>query len=120
MVGTKTVSKAGLTGWIPLILLAMYLVAAGLALAPLALRRSPIEGKSVFIGVLAGISTASGMACSMMAAALLPAYIAFPVFSGGTLLLVALAGRIVFVERIGPYGIAGILVGVCAIILLST
>ena len=79
----------------------------------------PIEGKSIVIGALGGIGTAVGLSASMAAASVLPGYIAFPIISGGTLLIVALIGRIVFKERIGPYGIAGIVVGACAIGLLS-
>jgi len=48
-----------------------------------------------------------------------PGYIVFPVTTGGNLFLVAAAGVLLFKERMGPYGIAGILTGILSLILLS-
>ena len=43
----------------------------------------------------------------------------FPITTGGNLFVVAAAGVFLFREKIGPYGIAGIVTGVLSIILLS-
>lgn len=48
-----------------------------------------------------------------------PGYIVFPMTTGGNLFLVAAAGVLLFREKIGPYGIAGILVGIASLVLLS-
>lgn len=48
-----------------------------------------------------------------------PGYIVFPLATGGSLVLVAAAGVLLFRERIGGYGIAGIMTGVLALLLLS-
>jgi drug/metabolite transporter (DMT)-like permease len=48
-----------------------------------------------------------------------PGYIVFPVTTGGNLFLVAAAGVFLFRERIGRYGVAGIVAGVLALVLLS-
>ena len=48
-----------------------------------------------------------------------PGYIVFPMTTGGNLFLVAVAGVLLFREKIGPYGVAGILVGIASLVLLS-
>jgi drug/metabolite transporter (DMT)-like permease len=48
-----------------------------------------------------------------------PGNIVFPVATGGTLFLVALAGIFVFKERVGPYGRAGLILGILALVVLS-
>jgi hypothetical protein len=40
-----------------------------------------------------------------------PGYVVFPMTTGGNLFLVAVAGIFIFREKVGPYGIAGILTG---------
>lgn len=119
MICTQAVGKLGLTGFIPVVLFFVYAIAGLMALVHMSRERKPIEGKSIVIGALGGIGTAVGLSASMAAASVLPGYIAFPVISGGTLLIVALVGRMVFKEHIGPYGIAGIVAGACAIGLLG-
>jgi multidrug transporter EmrE-like cation transporter len=49
----------------------------------------------------------------------LPGHIAFPLTTGGSLFVVALAGLILFRERIGPYGLCGIVLGIAALVMLS-
>lgn len=48
-----------------------------------------------------------------------PGYIVFPVTTGGNLFVVAAGGVLLYKERIGRYGIAGIAVGVLSLVLLS-
>jgi multidrug transporter EmrE-like cation transporter len=48
-----------------------------------------------------------------------PGYVVFPMTTGGNLFLVAAAGVFLFRERVGGYGIAGILTGILSLILLS-
>jgi drug/metabolite transporter (DMT)-like permease len=48
-----------------------------------------------------------------------PGYVAFPITTGGSLFLVALAGILLFKERVGPYGLAGLAVGILALVILS-
>ena len=115
---TKAISEFGMTRSIPLVLLIVYALATLMALWTI--REKRIEAKSVWIGLMGGFGTAVGMGANMTAASILPGYKVFPLVNGGTLLLVALAGRLIFRERIGPYGIAGIVAGIAAIVLLST
>jgi drug/metabolite transporter (DMT)-like permease len=48
-----------------------------------------------------------------------PGFVVFPMTTGGNLFLVAAAGILLFREKIGPYGIAGILTGIASLVLLS-
>ena len=48
-----------------------------------------------------------------------PGYVVFPMTTGGNLFLVAAAGIFLFREKVGPYGIAGILTGILSLVLLS-
>jgi multidrug transporter EmrE-like cation transporter len=49
----------------------------------------------------------------------MPGYIAFPLTTGGSLFLVATAGILLFKEKVGPYGIAGLTLGIIALVTLS-
>ena len=115
---TKAISEFGMTRSIPMVLLVMYGLATVLAFGAMTKKR--IEARSLWIGLMAGAGSALGMGANMTAASILPGYQVFPLVNGGTLLLVALAGRLIFRERIGPYGVAGIMAGIAAIVLLST
>lgn len=46
-------------------------------------------------------------------------FVVFPVATGGGMLLVAAIGRLIYGEQVGPYGVAGLLVGFLAMVLLS-
>ena len=97
----------------------MYLVASLLA-APAAIgRKQPFRLTNLWIGAMGGAGTAIGSAAVATIVGQLPGYIVFPVTGGGALLLVTLAARVFFRERISPYGIAGIAAGAAAITLLS-
>ena len=48
-----------------------------------------------------------------------PGHVVFPVTTGGNLFLVSAAGMLLFKERIGPYGVVGILTGIASLVLLS-
>lgn len=117
---TKAISEFGMTPSIPIVLLMMYGLAASLALIAVLMGKKRVEAKSLWIGLMGGFGTAVGMGANMTAASILPGYQVFPLVNGGTLLLVALAGRLIFREKIGSYGVAGIVSGIAAIILLST
>ena len=47
-----------------------------------------------------------------------PGSVAYPVANGGSLFLVVLAGVLVFKERVNPAGVAGIVTGIAAILVL--
>lgn len=48
-----------------------------------------------------------------------PGFLVYPIAVGANVLFVAIGGVVVFRERLGPYGMAGISCGLVAILLLS-
>jgi multidrug transporter EmrE-like cation transporter len=48
-----------------------------------------------------------------------PGHVAFPITTGGSLFLVAAAGLVLFKERVGAYGLAGLALGIMALVALS-
>jgi drug/metabolite transporter (DMT)-like permease len=46
-------------------------------------------------------------------------HVVFSISTGGTLFVVALAGVLAFREKVGPYGKAGLVIGILSILLLS-
>lgn len=49
-----------------------------------------------------------------------PGEVVFPITTGGSLIVVALAGILLFKEKVAWQGVAGILIGILALVLLST
>jgi hypothetical protein len=104
--GLKILTERGLaTQYQAQYLLYWYLGACVFAFA--ALWRSGLRptGREVGLGAL----MAHGM----------PGHVAFPITTGGSLLLVAAAGLLLFREKIGAYGIAGMVLGIMALVGLS-
>jgi drug/metabolite transporter (DMT)-like permease len=119
MVGMKAVDGFKLEHFLPVILFMQYTLGTALGL-PMVLRaKKPISRAAVWIGVLGGITSAIGMGACITAVGIIPGYIVFPVIQGGTLLAGVLFGMLVFRERVGPFGVAGIVAGTAAIVVLS-
>jgi drug/metabolite transporter (DMT)-like permease len=116
-VGLKAATQMKAASAVPFALLVMYATGSLAAAGPAKWR--PIERKNALIGAMAGLGASVGSVAAGRALQSLPGYIVFPMYCGGTILLVVLAGRVIFREKIGPYGLAGILVGMAAIALLS-
>ena len=119
MVIQKTVSEMKSPSAIPMAVLFMQIAAVIPALIAVLLDRKPLDRTGLWVGAMGGLAGATGTTFVCLAARELPGYIVFPVSGGGNLLFVALIARIVFKEKIGAYGIAGIAVGIAAITLLS-
>lgn len=119
-IGAKAVGPLGLSAHIPLVLASMYFVGALACLAVMCAGRSRFQRRSVAVGLLGAAGSVAGSGCLILSASLIPGYIAFPISSGGTLMLVALIGRLAFREKIGAYGILGIASGAAGIALLSS
>jgi drug/metabolite transporter (DMT)-like permease len=67
-----------------------------------------------------GVGSFGGQLFSLLALERnVPGYVVFPMTTGGNLFLVAAAGIFIFREKVGPYGIAGILTGILSLVLLS-
>jgi drug/metabolite transporter (DMT)-like permease len=96
--------------------------AAGFLLALAAflrLRKRP-SPKECGFAALMGLASFGGQLCTSLSLEHgVPGHIAFPITTGGSLFVVAAGGRVLFHERIGAYGIAGIISGIAALVLLS-
>jgi glucose uptake protein GlcU len=100
----------------------LWWYAGGLAfgLASFIVTRSRFYMRDVVMALGIGIGSFSGQLFSLLALEQgVPGYIVFPMTTGGNLFLVALAGVFIFRERIGIYGVAGILMGILSLVLLS-
>ncbi|HEX2524126.1 MAG TPA: hypothetical protein VHP35_18610 [Terriglobia bacterium] len=82
--------------------------------------RIRLTQRDLVIGGLMGAASVGGQFSLLSALENgIPGHIAFPLANGGGLFLVALIGVVAFGERVGGYGIAGIILGIGATILLS-
>jgi drug/metabolite transporter (DMT)-like permease len=118
--GLKVLSERGLAGYQSEYLLFWY--AGGFAFAMAALLRSRLRPypREVLLGAVMGGCSLAGQSFTGMALARgVPGHIAFPLTTGGSLFLVAAAGLFLFNERVGPYGIAGLVLGISALVALS-
>jgi multidrug transporter EmrE-like cation transporter len=87
---------------------------------PMLLKRLKGFGNAAGWGALTAILSIGGQVA--MANALdsgLPGSIVFPVTVGGSILVVAIAGRFVFAEKMHPLSWTGVVIGFIAVILLS-
>ena len=74
----------------------------------------PLVGGALGLASVLG-QTSVGLALSQG----LPGSMVYPTTMAGGLFIVVAAGVVLFGERIGPYGIAGVLLGIASIALLS-
>ena len=100
----------------------LWWYAGGLAfgLAAFLATRGRFHGRELAIAFGIGMGSFGGQLFSLLALEQkVPGYIVFPITTGGNLFLVAAAGVLLFREKIGPYGVAGILTGMLSLVLLS-
>jgi multidrug transporter EmrE-like cation transporter len=91
-----------------------------LGLGTFLLTRSRFRGIELLMALGIGIGSFGGQFFSLLALEQhVPGYIVFPITTGGNLFLVAAAGVLFFQEKVGPYGVAGIVTGILSIVLLS-
>jgi multidrug transporter EmrE-like cation transporter len=84
--------------------------------------RNPLATKRVDLAVGIALGTASVTGQTFLGMALgggLPGSVVYPIALAGGLFIVVGAGFFLFKERVGPYGVAGIALGLVSIILLS-
>ncbi len=77
-------------------------------------------GREVWLGALMGACSLLGQAFTGLALSHgVPGHVAFPITTGGSLFLVAAAGLLLFKEKVGAYGMAGMVLGIAALVALS-
>ncbi len=119
--GLKILSEQGLAGrYQAQYLLYWYLGAFVFAVLAFLRRRFPLYRREIWLGALMGACSLLGQAFTGLALSNgIPGHIAFPMTTGGSLFLVATAGLVLFREKVGVYGLAGLALGIIALVALS-
>jgi drug/metabolite transporter (DMT)-like permease len=119
--GLKILAALGLaTQYTSMYLVFWYLGGGAFMLILLARDRRMPARSDMMVGAGLGIFSTCGQTCMGLALASgLPGNVVFPVALAGGLFVVVLAAVTIFKERIGPAGIAGILLGIISVALLS-
>ncbi len=118
--GLKVLTVHGLASHRSQYLFYWYLGGFVFALAALFVSRAGVLGREVVLGALMGGASFAGQSFTALALSKsVPGHIVFPLTTGGSLFLVALAGFLLFKERVGPYGFCGILLGIASLVMLS-
>jgi drug/metabolite transporter (DMT)-like permease len=77
------------------------------------------NGREALISAGMAVASVAGNICIVKALGMnVPGTIAYPVANGGSLFLVVLTGLLAFRERVNPVGIAGIVLGIAATLVL--
>jgi drug/metabolite transporter (DMT)-like permease len=118
--GLKVLTEKHLDRYESQYLIFWYLGGLLLALLAFGFRNLRFSRWEILLGTAMGFGSLGGQFFTGKAlAAGIPGHIAFPITTGGSLFLVALAGILVFKERVGPYGLAGLVIGILSLIVLS-
>jgi multidrug transporter EmrE-like cation transporter len=118
--GLKVLATRGLAAYQSQYLLCWYVGGFVFAMAALLAGRTGVNAREVLLGAAMGACSLAGQSFTARALAKgLPGHIAFPLTTGGSLFLVALAGIVLFKERIGPFGLCGVILGVASLVMLS-
>lgn len=97
-----------------------YLAGSGLAATVYLIGRRRPRRLEILIALAMGLCSLLGqLGMALALAGGVPGYVVFPVATGGGMLLVVLAGVLLFRERITLWGYLGVLVGCIALALLS-
>jgi drug/metabolite transporter (DMT)-like permease len=118
--GLKILSERNLASYQPQYLVYWYL--GGAVFGALAFFRGArhVETREVGLGAAMGLCSLCGQTFTGLALAQgVPGHVAFPLTTGGSLFLVAAAGILLFKERVGAYGVGGIVLGIVSLIMLS-
>lgn len=101
-------------------LLWWYVGGLALGLSVFLVSRTRLFLREIAFGFAIGLGSFGGQLFSSLALEQgVPGHIVFPATTGGNLFLVAAAGLLLFREKLGPYGIAGVLTGITSLVLLS-
>jgi multidrug transporter EmrE-like cation transporter len=84
------------------------------------LRGKPPSGSEILVGSMMGLASVCGQFSMGLAMTHgVAGNVVFPIAMGSSIFIVATAGVLIFKERVGPYGKAGIVIGLFAAVLLG-
>ena len=119
--GLKVLAERGLTARYESQYL-FYWYLGWLLLSTIILVRRPLlpYRREIAIGAAMGLCSLAGQYFTGLALSHdVAGHVAFSISTGGTLFVVALAGVLLFRERVGPFGVAGLALGILSIFVLS-
>ncbi len=101
--------------------LVLWYLAGALLLAAVYFRQRMRSRRSdLAVGAALGLASVAGQTSLGLAlSGGIPGAIVYPVTLGGGLFIVVGVGVLLFKERVGPFGVAGIALGIISIVLLS-
>ncbi len=119
--GLKVLPAWGLSSSIQYPYLTVWYAAGLLSIGvPMLVRGLKAGRKEMWCGaILAALSIVGQLAMASALQSGLPGNVVFPVTIGGSILIVALAGRLLFAEKMHPLSWTGVIVGCLAVVLLS-
>ncbi len=115
----KLFQEYGLTRHKGLFLLLVFFTALMISGGALLRQRGRIRWGDVVLGILVGIPNMLTSLFLIMSFATVPAAVAFPVYGAGTIVLIALGGRVLFRETLRKREWAAIAIAVVAVILMQ-
>jgi multidrug transporter EmrE-like cation transporter len=87
---------------------------------PLILKGMRVRKTELFWGGVAGVLSIGGqIAMAVALSSGVPGHVVFPIAIGGSIFVVALAGRLIFGERVNPPTALGLALGFIAVVLLG-
>jgi multidrug transporter EmrE-like cation transporter len=119
--GLRILAARGLTDKYISVYLVLWYLAGTLLLGAIYFRRHMRTRRSdLAVGSALGLASVAGQTSLGLAlSGGLPGSVVYPVTLAGGLFIVVGAGVLLFKERVGPYGMAGIVLGIISIVLLS-
>jgi len=118
--GLKVLAEQGLAAHQSRYLFYWYIGGTAFGIAALAAGRTGVRLREILLGAAMGACSLAGQSFTALALARgLPGHIVFPLTTGGSLFVVAVAGIVLFRERVGPYGLCGIVLGVASLVMLA-
>ena len=119
--GLKILAERGLAESYRFPYLVAWYVGGMLPMLAVLLITRQLPGKwELLFGAVMGLGSFGGQLFSSLALEHnVPGHVVFPATTGGSLFFVPLIGVLLFREKISAYGIAGILTGTAALVLLS-
>ncbi|MGO8816674.1 MAG: hypothetical protein ACLQVG_18715 [Terriglobia bacterium] len=119
--GLKMIAAWGLPETVKYPYLAAWYAGGLAAIAlPMLLKGMRVGKTEIFWGAVTGALSIGGqIAMAVALASGVPGHVVFPIAIGGSIFVVALAGRLVFGERMNPPTVVGVVLGFIAVVLLG-
>jgi len=119
--GLKMIAAWGLPETVKYPYLATWYAGGLAAIAlPMLLKGMRVGKTELFWGAVAGALSVGGpVAMAVALGSGLPGHVVFPIAIGGSIVVVALAGRLVFGERMNRHTVVGVALGSIAVVLLG-